>query len=139
LGHYSFGNFEEINISKLQVVELNGVIGYRDDDYSTPDNEVTPFWSAWKIRIIKLPKITIINDWVLYGLRYFDPGSTIEIDLSKCVSLGSTNLNDNVFNSISGQTITLTIPSLLMTCNGGSPDGDINYLISNNNVSVILI
>jgi hypothetical protein len=56
-----------------------------------------------------------------------------------CNSLGSTTDNNNVFISISGKTITLTIPVALMTCNGGSPDGDIQYLTSNNTVTIITV
>jgi len=44
---------------------------------------------------------------------------------------------DYVFTNIAGQTITLTIPSALMTCNGGNPDGDIQYLQANNTVTII--
>ena len=35
-----------------------------------------------------------------------------------------------------GISIIITIPSILMTCNGGAPDGDIAYLIANNIVTI---
>jgi hypothetical protein len=59
------------------------------------------------------------------------------IDLSSCTALGTTTGDDNVFDGISGNTITLTVPHALMTCNGGSPDGDIVYLVANNTVTIV--
>jgi hypothetical protein len=41
-----------------------------------------------------------------------------------------------MFYNISGETITLTVPSALMTCNSGNPDGDIQYLQANNTVTI---
>ena len=58
------------------------------------------------------------------------------LDISSCTNLGTTVGDDNVFTYIVGQTFTLTIPSALMTCNAGSPDGDIQYLIDNNDVII---
>ena len=63
----------------------------------------------------------------------------IYINLSKCVNLGQTVGCDFAFINLVGQTITLVIPSNLMTCNAGSPDGDIQYLIDNNNVTIITV
>lgn len=57
--------------------------------------------------------------------------------LPNCTSLGE--IEDRVFEGIIGQTITLTIPAALMTCNGGAPDGDIQYLIDNNTVTIIQV
>lgn len=62
-----------------------------------------------------------------------------EIILSSCTNLGSSVGNDGVFYSSTSRTITLTIPSALMTCNGGNPDGDIQYLMDNNTVTIITI
>lgn len=58
------------------------------------------------------------------------------INIGSCTALGTSVLNNSVFNDITGRTIILTIPSSLMTCNGGGPDGDIEYLISNNTVTI---
>ena len=62
-----------------------------------------------------------------------------EFYLPSCLSLGTTTGNDDVFFGITGQTITLTIPSALMTCNGGNPDGDIQYLQANNLVTIVTV
>jgi len=61
------------------------------------------------------------------------------IDLSSCTDLGGSTGNDNVFYGIIGRTITLTVPAALMTCNGGNPDGDIQYLQANNTVTIITV
>jgi hypothetical protein len=58
------------------------------------------------------------------------------INLPSCTNLGGLIGNDDVFLNITGQTITLTINPDLMTCNGGAPDGDIQYLIDNNDVTI---
>jgi len=50
------------------------------------------------------------------------------ISLPSCTDLGGTVDDNNVFNFISENTIALTIPAALMTCNSGNPDGDIVYL-----------
>jgi hypothetical protein len=42
-----------------------------------------------------------------------------------------------VFSGITKNTITLTIPATLMTCNGGQPDADIQILQDSNTVTII--
>lgn len=59
------------------------------------------------------------------------------INLPSCINLGPTVGNNSVFGSISGNIITLTVPAALMTCNAGSPDGDIQALQANNTVTII--
>jgi hypothetical protein len=56
-----------------------------------------------------------------------------------CILLGATIGNDSIFLGVATCTITLTIPAVLMTCNGGAPDGDIQYLQANNTVTIITI
>ena len=63
--------------------------------------------------------------------------SVTTFNLPSCTNLGGTTGNNNVFNGISGISITLTIPESRMTCNSGNPDGDIQYLQANNTVTVI--
>jgi len=65
--------------------------------------------------------------------------SLTTINLPSCTNLGETVGNNNVFLNIVGNTITLTVPSALMTCNSGNPDGDIQYLQTNNTVTVVTI
>ena len=61
------------------------------------------------------------------------------VDIRSCFQLGSSVLSNGVFNSITGNNIVLTVKSSLMTCNGGSPDGDIQTLQANNTVTIITI
>lgn len=83
--------------------------------------------------------LTTINLPVVQSIGYGAFASTIltTINLSSCTDLGGTVGDDGVFDSIIGNTITLTIPAALMTCDGGNPDGDIQYLQANNTVTII--
>lgn len=65
--------------------------------------------------------------------------SLITILLSSCTDLGSTVGNNQVFSNIIGNTVQLTVPTALMTCNVGNPDGDIQYLQANNTVTITTI
>ena len=70
----------------------------------------------------------------------FDSSSALTtVSLPLCADLGGTTGNDSVFNSISGQTITLTIAASRETCDGGNPDGDIVYLAANNTATIIYV
>jgi hypothetical protein len=65
--------------------------------------------------------------------------SATTFNLSSCNNLGGSVLDNNVFNSIIGNTITLTVPIALTTCNGGLPDGDIQYLQANDTLTIITV
>jgi hypothetical protein len=65
--------------------------------------------------------------------------SATTFNLSSCTNLGGNVFFNSVFFNISGNIITLTVPTALMTCNSGSPDGDIQYLQGNNTVTIITI
>jgi hypothetical protein len=59
--------------------------------------------------------------------------------MPKCRNLGGSVLDDGVFTSSIGNNLILTIPASRMTCNGGSPDGDIQYLQANNTVTIVQV
>ena len=59
--------------------------------------------------------------------------------LPSLLVMGATTGDNYVFRNISGNTITLTIPAALMTCDGGNPDGDIVYLQANNTVTIVTV
>jgi hypothetical protein len=65
--------------------------------------------------------------------------SLTTISLPSCINLGPTVGDNGTFTDITGNTITLTIPTALMTCNSGNPDGDIAYLQANNTVTIITV
>ena len=83
---------------------------------------------------ISLPSINVVGDSAFEGCT-----ALTNISLPSCTQLGPTNLDDFVFANIIGNSITLTVPSALMTNNGGNPDGDIQYLQANNTVTIITI
>jgi len=88
------------------------------------------------ITVANFPLATIV------GPSVFENCPLNTIDLSSCTDLGGTTGNDFVFNNITGRTITLTVPAALMTCNGGNPDGDIQYLtdpLQGNTVTIITV
>jgi uncharacterized protein (TIGR02145 family) len=58
------------------------------------------------------------------------------INLPSCTDLGGSVLNNSVFGGITGKTIELTVPTSLLTCNSGNPDGDIQTLEANNTVTI---
>lgn len=74
------------------------------------------------------------------GERSFEGVDAVtSINISNVVNLGP-NVSDNlVFVNTEGATITLTIPSALMTCDEGYPDGDIVYLQSFNTVTIVTV
>lgn len=66
-------------------------------------------------------------------------GGNFTLNIPSCTALGPTVGNDSVFINISLCAIALTIPVALMTCNSGSPDGDIQYLVANNTVTITTV
>jgi hypothetical protein len=65
--------------------------------------------------------------------------SATEFFLPLCANMGTDPTDVTVFNEITGNTITLTIPASLMTANGGNPHASIQYLLDNNTVTVITV
>jgi len=61
------------------------------------------------------------------------------IYIPSCLNLGASISYDGVFTHINGNLITLTVPTALMTCNTGNPDGDIQYLQANNTVTIVTV
>jgi hypothetical protein len=86
------------------------------------------------LETISLPSLTICDSYFLYVCS-----SLTTISLPSCTNLGGNVGDDGVFGGIYGNTITLTIPASRMTCNAGSPDGDIQYLQANNTVTIVTV
>lgn len=89
------------------------------------------FYNCISATYFYLPSVTIVGNNCFGSCTQANT-----IILSVCVNLGSTTLNNNVFNNISGNTINLYIPEVLMICNDGNPDEDIIYIQNNNNVTL---
>jgi hypothetical protein len=90
------------------------------------------FYNCESVEVFDLPLLTTIKSNSFYGCT-----SVIYFNLGACTNLGGTVGNDNVFQNITGNFINIYIPASRMTCNGGNPDGDIQYLQANNTVTVI--
>ena len=78
-----------------------------------------------------LPLLTIVTDWCFSFCT-----SIVLIDIPLCVTLGATVGNDNVFNSSTGNTLTVNCAAVLATADGGNPDGDLVYLAANNTATI---
>jgi hypothetical protein len=109
-----------------------------------------------KISTLNLPNVTSIGfnsfqgcssltSVSLASCTYIDSGSfsvctnLTNISIPACTSLGQNVTSDSVFGGITGNTISLTVPSALMTINSGNPDGDIQYLQANNTVTITTV
>ena len=78
------------------------------------------------------PQLTNVKDSCFYNCV-----SATNFYLPSVTNLGDTVGDDGVFDLITGNTITLVVPSALLTCDGGNPDGDIVYLTGNSNTVLI--
>jgi len=97
---------------------------------------VSAFDSAFNLIEFYGPEVITVGSSAFY--IYFQTSSVLDtIYLPSCINLGQTTGDDYVFENVTGRTITLTVPPVLMTCNGGSPDGDIQYLQANNTVTIV--
>jgi hypothetical protein len=92
----------------------------------------TCFEGCTSLTTIDLPSLTTVG----HGCFQYCTSLTT-INIPSCTNLGGTVGDNNVFFNISGNTITLTVPSALMTADAGNPDGDIVYLQANNTVTIV--
>lgn len=118
-GSNTFGSC--INLTSLNLPSLQAA-----GDYT--------FGNVYSLTQIILPSLVYIGNLGMYGCT-----SLTTISLPSCTNLGGSVGNNNVFQGITGNIITLTVPAALMTCNAGQPDGDIQYLQANNTVTVITV
>jgi len=95
-------------------------------------------FSSLNVSSINLPNLLSVGDFC-----FNDCTNLTVLNVPNLLNIGSTTGDDNVFASITGNNITLTIPAALMTCNDGittfDPDGDIQYLVANNTVIIIQV
>lgn len=112
------------NESILLVVDSGSVVIARDSSFE----------NCTYLQNLTLPECVSVGAYLLGNCT-----AMTTCYLPKCTNLGGTVGNDKVFNDIVGYTITLTIPTSLMTCNGGNPDGDIDYLQINNTVTIVTV
>jgi hypothetical protein len=58
-----------------------------------------------------------------------------EIEMPLLEELGPSVSDNSVFDGITGQNISVTVPIALQTINGGNLEGDLQYLDDNNTVT----
>ena len=92
------------------------------------------FQNCTSLITISLPACTSLSEGAFEGCT-----SLTTVSLPLCADLGGTTGDDLVFDSISGQTITLTIAASRATCDGGNPDGDIVVLAAANTATIIYV
>ena len=101
------------------------------DSGSVIEAHQSSFENSINLQNLTLPECVFIGAYALGSCT-----AMATCYLPKCTNLGGTVGDDSVFNAITGSTITLTIPTSLMTCNNGNSDGDIVYLDANNTVTI---
>jgi Leucine-rich repeat (LRR) protein len=84
--------------------------------------------------VFDLPSLTGCGEWCFYDCR-----SATTFNLQSMINLGGTVGDNGVFDSINTNHVTLTIPSALLTCNSGLPDGDIIYLTGHSPTTIITV
>ena len=95
---------------------------------------VSAFHDCYNVTTVNLPEMISCDTDSFQSID-----AVTSIAIPSCQNLGETVDFNSVFNDVTGQTITLTVPAALMTCNAGGPDGDIAYLQANNSVTVITV
>jgi len=112
------------SLALLEEVNINSVTNIGNYAfYDVPSLSIIRCWMADVINDNSFAGLSILSILEFHSYQYF----------------GNSTGEDGVFGSLSGQTITLTIPAALMTCNGGNPDGDIQYLAANNTLTIIQV
>jgi len=94
------------------------------------------FTSCYNNTTFNFPSLTGCGEWCFYDCR-----SATTFNLQSIINLGPTTGDDNVFDVINtnNNQVTITIPSSILTCDGGLPDGDIIYLTGNNPTTIITV
>jgi hypothetical protein len=145
-----------INLKNYLFNENSNLLSVNDEANCIITTGEAPFYNNDSLVTCNLPSLTTAGSFGFYGclsLTAFNlPAlvtagdfcfatceSATSFNLPSCINLGSSVGNDYVFDAIYGNTITLTVPSALMTCNSGYPDGDILALQFANTVTVITV
>jgi len=103
---------------------------------------LTIYHSAFRnngLTTISLPKCTSWEENPNNNLSYifYDCLNLVEIIAPLLTNMGGSSGDNDCFVNIAGNTIDLTVNAVLLTNNGGNPDGDIQYLQANNTVNIL--
>jgi hypothetical protein len=119
-------------IGNLSFTECSGLTSITLPSVITVDD--LAFYDCTSLLNVSFPVATTIGS----GSFQFCYAITT-MSFPSCINLGATVEDDAIFALISGNTITLTVPSALMTCFAGNPDGDIQLLQDFNTVTIVTV
>jgi hypothetical protein len=141
IGDYGFYDCESVITFNLPSLETAGVecfdYCYAVTGFSFPSLVTAKeycFYDCESATTFDLPLLENIGDYCFDSCY-----SASTFNLPSCVNLGTTTGYNFVFDNITGRNIDLTIPSSLLTCDGGNPDGDIISLQANNTVTITTV
>lgn len=77
------------------------------------------------LQVVNAPLVTNIGNGC-----FNNDYSLVTLYMPSCISMGVSSGNNNVFDNIFANTMTLTVSVVLQTNNTGSPDGDIQNLLA---------
>lgn len=103
---------------------------------SVLDGNVNTFESCISATTFNLPSMTGCSSYLFHNCS-----SAYNFNIPSMNNLGGSVGDDSVFEGINvdSNTVNLTVPSALMTCNSGFPDGDIIYLQLNFVTNIITV
>jgi len=132
-GIYPISRFE---MNNLEIVGSNFINGFRGTLTTLNLPKLTTssgfLVNSSSVTSISAPLLqTIGNSGLIYT------GNVTSYYFPSLINLGSSVLYNSVFEGVNYRTLTLTIPSALMTNNAGGPDGDIVALTTYNTVTII--
>jgi hypothetical protein len=118
LGYYAFANCTSLNNPVLTSVQTMRAYCFNGCGVG--------------LTAVSLPSLSTIGNGAFQSCTRL-----ASIYMPVLTQLGGSVGNDGVFQNLTEQEVTITIPAALMTCNAGNPDGDITNLIGNNTVTII--
>lgn len=139
-GTYVFSECYKLTQNDLLLTEIpigTFSYGYTFESFTNAANVTTIGGYAFSVCNTALKNAIFPNATTIGENAFFSCFVIENIDIRSCTSLGSSVTDPNVFGNITGQTITLTVPAALMTCNGGGPHASIALLQLNNTVEII--
>lgn len=124
------------------VTSIIGKKAFKNTSYSGGGSLVMTFNGSGTSMIISEEAfynsdVNVINiDYIIsIGNNAFNGCTTLTsllLNMSNTLSLGTTSGDDGVFTGITGLSAAIQVNSILQTNNGGSPDGDLQTLTTNN-------
>ena len=125
-GCTSIVSFSAENVEEMEGGVLHGCTGIVS--LSFPNLLTTGascFRGCTSLQVISIPLCTLL------AFRSFKGCTSLVTIYAPVASMGETVLNDDIFTDANVSSCTMTIPVSMATCNGGSPDADVDVFVSN--------